>query len=190
MFLCPGCQRQPQYTIHMVENINEWKQLEAQFLQSQKMETVGRLAGEIAHDFNNLLTVLKGYSQLSLLGLKDDDPLKGNLREIKNATERAAQLTSQLLAFSRRQVLDMKVLDLNTVVRGLEKMLPRIIGEDIELITHLAEDLGRVKTDPSQIEQVLLNLVVNAKDAMPKGGKLILETNNVKLDENYALTHI
>jgi two-component system cell cycle sensor histidine kinase/response regulator CckA len=180
----------PQYTIHMIENINEWKQLEAQFLQSQKMETVGRLAGGIAHDFNNLLTVLKGYSQLSLLGLKDDDPLKGNLREIKNATERAAQLTSQLLAFSRRQVLDMKVLDLNTVVRGLEKMLRRLIDEDIELIIHLAEDLGRVKTDPSQIEQVLLNLAVNAKDAMPKGGKLILETNNVELDEEYASTHI
>jgi len=178
------------YTIHMVENINEWKQLEAQFLQSQKMETVGRLAGGVAHDFNNLLTVLKGYSQLSLLGLKDDDPLKGNLREIKNATERAAQLTSQLLAFSRRQVLDMKVLDLNTVVRGLEKMLRRIIGEDIDLIIHLAEALGRVKTDPGQIEQVLLNLVVNAKDAMPKGGKLILETNNVKLGENYASAHI
>ena len=180
----------PQYTIHMVENINEWKQLEAQFLQSQKMETVGRLAGGIAHDFNNLLTVLKGYSQLSILGLKDDDPLKGNIREIQNATERAAQLTSQLLAFSRRQVLDMKVLDLNTVVRGLEKMLRRIIGEDIEFITHLGEDLGRVKTDPGQIEQVILNLVVNAKDAMPKGGKLILETNNVQLDENFASTHM
>jgi two-component system cell cycle sensor histidine kinase/response regulator CckA len=180
----------PQYTIHMVENINEWKQLEAQFLQSQKMETVGRLAGGIAHDFNNLLTVLKGYSQLSLLGLKDDDPLKGNITEIRDATERAAQLTSQLLVFSRRQVLDMKVLDLNTVVRGLEKMLRRIIGEDIELITHLAEDLGRVKTDPSQIEQVVLNLAVNAKDAMPRGGKLILETDNVTLDENYASTHI
>jgi PAS domain S-box-containing protein len=180
----------PQYTIHMVENINEWKQLEAQFLQSQKMETVGRLAGGIAHDFNNILTVLKGYSQLSLLGLKDDDPLKGNIKEIQNATERAAQLTNQLLAFSRRQVLDMKVLDLNIVVRGLEKMLRRIIGENIELITHLDEDLGRVKTDPGQIEQVLLNLVVNAKDAMPKGGKLILETNNVQLDENYASTHL
>ena len=180
----------PQYTIHMVENINEWKQLEARFLQSQKMETVGRLAGMIAHDFNNLLTVLKGYSQLSLLGLKDDDPLKGNLREIENATERAAQLTGQLLAFSRRQVLDTKVLDLNTVVRGLEKMLRRIIGEDIELITHLGEDLGRVKTDPGQIEQVLLNLVVNAKDAMPDGGKLILETSHVELDEDYASTHL
>lgn len=180
----------PQYTIHMVENINEWKQLETQFLQSQKMETVGRLAGSIAHDFNNLLTILMGYSQLSLLGLKEDNPLKGNLQEIKSATERAAQLTNQLLAFSRRQVLNVKVLDLNTVVQGLEKMLRRIIGEDIELITHLAEGLGRVKTDPSQMEQVLLNLVVNAKEAMPNGGKLILETNHVELDENYARTHI
>jgi len=180
----------PQYTIHMIENINEWKKLETQFLQSQKMETVGRLAGGIAHDLNNLLTILMGYSQLSLLGLKEDHPLKGNLQEIKSATERAAQLTNQLLAFSRRQVLNMMVLDLNTVVRGMEKMLRRIIGEDIELITHLAEGLGRVKTDPSQIEQVLLNLVVNAKEAMPNGGKLILETNPVELDENYARTHI
>jgi len=180
----------PQYTIHMVENINEWKQLETQFLQSQKMETVGRLAGGIAHDFNNLLTILIGYSQLSLLGLKEDNPLKGNLQEIKSATERAAQLTHQLLVFSRRQVLDMKVLDLNTIMRGLEKMLRRIISEDIELITNLAEGLGRVKTDPGQIEQILLNLVVNAKEAMPNGGKLILETNHIELDENYARTHI
>ena len=180
----------PQYTIHMVENINEWKQLETQFLQSQKMETVGRLAGGIAHDLNNLLTVLSGYSQLSLIDIKEDDPLKGNLQEIKSATERAARLTRQLLAFSRRQVLDMRVLDLNTIVQGLEKMLRRIIGEDVELITDLAEDLGGVKTDPGQIEQVLLNLVVNAKDAMPEGGKLILETNNVELDEDYARTHI
>lgn len=180
----------PQYTIHMVENINEWKQLETQFLQSQKMETVGRLAGGIAHDLNNLLTVLSGYSQLSLLELKEDDPLKGNLQEIKSATERAAQLTRQLLVFSRRQGLDMKVLDLNTIVRGLEKMLRRIMGEDVQLITNLAEDLGSVKTDPAQIEQVLLNLLVNAKDAMLEGGKLILETNNVELDEDYARTHI
>jgi len=180
----------PQYTIHMVENINEWKQLETQFLQSQKMETVGRLAGGIAHDLNNLLTVLSGYSQLSLLELKEDDPLKGNLQEIKSATERAAQLTRQLLVFSRRQGLDMKVLDLNTIVRGLEKMLRRIMGEDVQLITNLAEDLGSVKTDPAQIEQVLLNLLVNAKDAMGEGGKLILETNNVGLDEDYARTHI
>jgi two-component system cell cycle sensor histidine kinase/response regulator CckA len=180
----------PQYTIHMVENINEWKQLETQFLQSQKMETVGRLAGGIAHDLNNLLTVLSGYSQLSLLELKEDDPLKGNLQEIKSATERAAQLTRQLLVFSRRQALDMKVLDLNTILRGLEKMLRRIMGEDIQLITNLAEDLGSVKTDPAQIEQVLLNLVVNAKDAMLEGGKLILETNNVELDEDYARTHM
>jgi PAS domain S-box-containing protein len=180
----------PQYTIHMVENINEWRQLETQFLQSQKMETVGRLAGGIAHDLNNLLTVLSGYSQLSLIDIKEDDPLKANLQEIKSATERAAQLTRQLLVFSRRQVLDMKVLDLNTIVQGLEKMLRRIIGEDVELIINLAEDLGGVKTDPGQIEQVLLNLVVNAKDAMPEGGKLILETNNVELDEDYARTHI
>jgi PAS domain S-box-containing protein len=180
----------PQYTIHMVANINEWKRLETQFLQSQKMETVGRLVSGIAHDLNNLLTVINGYSQLSLLGIEEDDPLKENLKEIERATERAARLTGQLLAFSRSEVLDLKVLDLNTIVRGLEKMLYRLIGEDIELLTHLAEDVGRVKTDSSQIEQVLLNLVVNAKDAMPNGGKLFLETNNVELDEDYARTHI
>jgi nitrogen-specific signal transduction histidine kinase/CheY-like chemotaxis protein len=174
----------------MIENINEWKQLESQFLQSQKMETVGRLAGGIAHDLNNLLTILMGYSQLSLFGLEEDNPLKGNLQEIKSATERAAQLTNQLLAFSRRQVLNVMVLDLNAIVQGMEKMLHRIIGEDIELITNLAEGLGRVKTDPSQIEQVLLNLVVNAKEAMPNGGKVILETDHVELDESYARTHI
>ncbi|OGP63982.1 MAG: hypothetical protein A2169_12915 [Deltaproteobacteria bacterium RBG_13_47_9] len=181
---------EPQYTIHMVEDINEWKRLETQFLQSQKMETVGRLAGGIAHDLNNLFTVLSGYSQLSLLGLKENDPLRENLEEIKRTTERAAELTHRLLAFSRRQILDMKALDLNTLVRGLEKMVGRIIGEDIELTTHLAEDLGRVKTDPGQIEQVILNLVVNARDAMPNGGKLILETSNVILNEDYARTHI
>ena len=180
----------PQYTIHMVANINEWKRLETQFLQSQKMETVGRLVSGIAHDLNNLLTVINGYSQLSLLGIEEDDPLKENLKEIERATERAARLTGQLLAFSRSEVLDLKVLDLNTIVRGLEKMLYRLIGEDIELLTHLAEDVGRVKTDSSQIEQVLLNLVVNAKDAMPNGGKLFLETNNVELDEDYARMHI
>lgn len=180
----------PQYSIHMVEDISEWKQLETQFLQSQKMETVGRLAGGIAHDLNNLFTVLSGYSQLSLLGLKEKDPLRENIEEIKKATDRASDLTHQLLAFSRRQALDMKVLDLNTLVRGLEKMLGRVIGEDIELITHLGDDLGRVKTDPHQIEQVILNLVVNARDAMPEGGKLVIKTGNIELDESYARTHI
>jgi len=181
---------EPEFAIFIVEDITERKQLESQLLQSQKMETVGRLAGGVAHDFNNLLTVVGGYTQLSLLGIGENDPLKGNLEEIRKATERAATLTRQLLAFSRRQVMDLKVIDLNAVVKDLDKMLRRIIGEDIELRTILANDLGRVKTDPGQIEQVILNLAVNARDAMPKGGALLLETTNIELDEDYARYHI
>jgi signal transduction histidine kinase len=153
------------------------------------MEAIGRLAGGIAHDFNNILTVIKGYSQLSLIGLKESDPIKGNMEEIRRATDRAADLIRHLLAFSRRQVMEMRVLDLNTILRDLEKMLHRVIGEDIELITFLADDLGRVKTDPGQIEQVIMNLAVNAKDAMPDGGKLTIETANLELDEGYARKH-
>lgn len=178
------------FTICMVEDITERKRLETQFFQSQKMETIGRLAGRIAHDFNNLLTVIKGYTQLSLNQIQEGDPCRENIEEIKGAAERAAELTNQLLAFSRRQILDMKVLDLNTIVRGLEKMMGRIIGEDIEMFTVLDDHLGRVKTDPGQIEQVILNLVVNARDAMPSGGKLAIETANVVLDEAYARAHI
>jgi nitrogen-specific signal transduction histidine kinase len=166
------------------------KILEEQFRQSQKMEAVGRLAGGIAHDFNNLLTVIKGYSQLSLLDLRESDILWGNIQEIQKATQRAADLTRQLLAFSRRQILDLKVLDLNTLLKDLNKMLRRIIGEDIELVTLLAEDLGRVRIDPGQFEQMILNLAVNARDAMVSGGKLTIETSNVELDEEYVRTHI
>ena len=164
--------------------------LQEQLRQSQKMEAIGCLAGGIAHDFNNLLTVIKGYSQLSSIELKEGDPLRGNIDEIQNATDRAASLTRQLLAFSRRQVMEMKVLDLNTLLRDLEKMLRRIIGEDIELAIQPAEDLGRVKADIGQIEQVIMNLAVNAKDAMPSGGKLTIETANVELDESYARSHV
>jgi two-component system cell cycle sensor histidine kinase/response regulator CckA len=164
--------------------------LRQQLLQSQRVEAIGRLAGGIAHDFNNLLTVIRGYSQLSLLELKEDDKLRENIEEVQKATQKASDLTRQLLAFSRRQIMDMKVLDLNTLLRDLNKMLRRVIGEDIELVTVLAEDLGRVKTDSGQIEQVILNLAVNARDAMPNGGKLILETTNVDLDEGYARAHV
>ena len=164
--------------------------LEEQLRQSQRMEAIGRLAGGIAHDFNNLLTVIRGYSQLSLLELKENDTLRGNIEEVQKATHRATDLTRQLLAFSRRQIMDMKVLDLNDLLEDLDKMLRRVIGEDIELVTFLAEDLGRVKTDPGQIEQVILNLAVNARDAMPDGGKLIIETRNVELDGRYARTHV
>jgi len=168
----------------------EMAELQEQLRQSQKIEAIGRLAGGIAHDFNNLLTVIKGYSQLSLLDLNESDPLWGNIQEIQKATQRAADLTRQLLAFSRRQILDLKVLDLNTLLKDLDKMLRRIIGEDIELVTLSAADLGRVKVDPGQIEQVVLNLAVNARDAMPSGGKLTIETANLELDEKYAETHM
>ncbi len=168
----------------------EMAALQEQLRQSQKMEAIGQLAGGIAHDFNNLLTVISGYSEFSLRELQGDSDLRENLEEIKKAAQRASDLTRQLLAFSRRQILEVKVLDLNIVLRDLDKMLRRVIGEDIELVTILAENLGRVKTDRGQIEQVIMNLSINAKDAIPTGGKLTIETANVKLDEEYAHSHI
>jgi len=174
----------------VAQDISERKKLEEQLLQSQKMEAVGRLAGGIAHDFNNLLTIISGYSQLSLSALEEGEPFRESFEQIQKATERAAALTRQLLAFSRRQIMEMRVLDLNTVLRDLEKLLRRVIGEDIELITILSEDLGRIKADHGQVEQVILNMAVNARDAMPAGGKFILETSNVELDEEYARSHI
>jgi signal transduction histidine kinase len=165
------------------------KQLEDQLRQAQKMESVGRLAGGIAHDFNNLLTIIAGYSQLGLELVSPKDPVAGHLGEIKRAADRAAELTRQLLAFSRRQVLSFQVINLNAIVTGMDRMLRRLIGEDVELETRLAPGLGRVKADPGQIEQVIMNLAINARDAMPWGGKLTLETRNVELDEKYAASH-
>ena len=164
--------------------------LQDQLRQSQKIEAIGRLAGGIAHDFNNLLTVIKGYSELSLIKLKEGDPLKENIEEIHRASQRATDLTQQLLAFSRRQILEFKVLDLNIILQDLDKMLHRLIGEDIELVYLLSDHLGKITTDPGQIEQMILNLAVNARDAMPSGGKLTIETANVELDETYAHSHI
>jgi PAS domain S-box-containing protein len=167
----------------------EMATLQEQVRQSQKMEAVGRLAGGVAHDFNNLLTVIKGYSQISLIELEEDMPLKENIEGIKEAADRAADLTRQLLAFSRRQVMEMKVLDLNPILKNMDKMLRRLLGEDIELLIHLAEDLGRVKVDVGQMEQVVMNLAVNARDAMPSGGRLTIETANAELDDTYTRSH-
>lgn len=163
---------------------------ERQLIQSQKLEAVGRLAGGISHDFNNLLTVILGYSDITLRQLGHEHPLRRNLEEIVRASERAAALTRQLLAFSRKQVMQPKVFGVNSVVIELEKMLRRMIGEDIELRVSLHPDLGNIKADPVQLEQVIMNLVVNARDAMPKGGKLTIETSNVYLDHTYATEHV
>jgi two-component system cell cycle sensor histidine kinase/response regulator CckA len=171
------------------EDITEHRALEQQFRQAQKMEAVGRLAGGIAHDFNNLLMVISGYSELLLDRVGPDPALRGPTQEIGKAAERATSLTRQLLAFSRKQMLAPKVIDLNLVVTESLKMLKRVIGEDIDLIMVPGGDLGAVKADPGQIEQVIMNLAVNARDAMPHGGKLTIETENVTLDQDYARYH-
>ncbi len=167
-------------------DVTERKHLEEQLRQSQKMEAVGRLAGGIAHDFNNLLTAIVGYSQLLLGRLEARNPMQEELEEIRKAGERAASLTRQLLAFSRKELLQPQVLDLNALVANIDKMLRRLIGEHIELVTMFGPQLERIEADPAQLEQVVLNLVVNARDAMPQGGRIVIETKNMDLDEAYA----
>lgn len=167
----------------VVRDITRRKQLEEHLRQSQKMEAIGRLAGGIAHDFNNLLTVIIGYTELLLHRLNNQHPLRKHIEEIYHAGERAAVLTRQLLAFSRKQVLQPKVLDLNQIIENMEKMLRPIIGEDVELIKLLVDDLGTVKADPGQIEQVIMNLAVNAREVMPQGGTLTIETKNIVLEK-------
>ncbi len=161
-----------------------------QLLHAQKMEAIGRLAGGIAHDFNNILSVILTCADMSLAQLEAAHPLHSELTEIRRAGERAADLTRQLLAFSRQQVMQPRVLDLSEVIRNMERMLRRILGEDVQLSVRAAPGLGRVRVDPSQVEQVLMNLVVNARDAMPQGGRLTIETTRVELDEGYAADHL
>jgi hypothetical protein len=170
-------------------DITERKLAEAKLAQSRKMESIGRLAGGVAHDFNNLLTVINGYSRLLLDKLSAADPLRAGLKEIHKAGERAAELTKQLLAFSRKQLLEPRVLDLNHVVREMRAMLERLVGEDVEVRVELSAQAGTVRADPRQVEQVIMNLVVNARDAMPHGGKLLIETAGVELDASDAPSH-
>jgi signal transduction histidine kinase/CheY-like chemotaxis protein len=171
-------------------DVTEHQQLEEEFRQAQKMEAVGRLAGGVAHDFNNLLTIISGYAQLALDFLEPESQLRPYVDEILRAGDRASGLVRRLLAFTRRQSMEPQVLDLNGVVKGTEKMVRRLIGEDIEVVTALPPGLGMVRSDPAQLEQVIFNLSVNARDAMPNGGKLIIETANVELDQAYAGTHL
>ena len=173
----------------LIEDVTEKRRLQEQFLQAQKMEAVGRLAGGIAHDFNNLLTVINGYSELLLKMAGSSHPWFDKIAQIKKAGERASALTSQLLAFSRKQIIQPKLLNLNHVLHELEKMLKRLIGEDIELQIFYDEHLGTIKADPTQIEQVIMNLIVNARDAMPKGGKLTIELKNQLVDSTFINKH-
>jgi signal transduction histidine kinase/CheY-like chemotaxis protein len=175
--------------IAIKRDLTEEKQLQAQFLQAQKMEIVGRLAGGIAHDFNNLLTVINGTAEFGVTALKESDPLRGDFLQIQQAGTRAATLTRQLLAFSRRQIMTLDVLNLKTIIDEMQGMLQRLIGEDIDLVVAPGKDVGNVRADAGQIEQVVLNLAVNARDAMPRGGRLTIEMQNVDLDDTYAVLH-
>lgn len=171
-------------------DITERRKLEQQLLQSQKMDAIGRLAGGVAHDFNNLLTVIIGYSELLLYQLQPNDPIRSSIQDIHKAAERAASLTSQLLAFGRKQIFQTKIIDLNSLIVNLEKMLGRLLGEDVEIKVSQSLDLKKIVADPSKIEQVIINLALNAREAMPEGGKLIITMANVELDEQYTREHI
>jgi PAS domain S-box-containing protein len=174
----------------IIVDITERKQLETQLQQARRMEAIGRLAGGIAHDFNNLLTIIKGYAELASKRAKITPELHTDIERIEDASERAGTLVRQLLAFSRRQVLQPKLVDLNGIVLGLDKLLRRLMDENIQMATLPGNNIGTIKADPGQIEQVIMNLVVNARDAMPKGGRLTVETSDVELDAMYASTHV
>jgi PAS domain S-box-containing protein len=171
-------------------DVSDTRRLEQQLRDAQKMDALGKLAGGVAHDFNNLLSVILGYSSMMAAELAAGDPMRADIDEIHAAGERATGLTRQLLSFSRQQMLSPKVVNLNDIVRGMENLLRRIIGEDVDLTTTMAPDLGKALVDPGQIEQIIMNLAVNARDAMPRGGKLTIETANIDLDLPYAAGHL
>jgi signal transduction histidine kinase/two-component SAPR family response regulator len=173
----------------LFRNVTDRRHLEEQFQHSQKMDAIGQLAGGVAHDFNNLLTIIIGFASILMSRFSADEPGRQEVEEIEKAGRRAASLTGQLLAFSRKQMMRMEELDLNTIILEMEKMLRRIIGEDIELVTLLEPALALIKVDHGQMSQVIMNLAVNARDAMPQGGKLLITTSTVELDEGYALSH-
>jgi two-component system, cell cycle sensor histidine kinase and response regulator CckA len=178
------------FGIAFVSDISQRKQLEEQLVHAQKMEAVGRLAGGVAHDFNNMLTVISGYNRMILDELSPLDPLHDYAEEIAKAAERAGAITNQLLAFSRRQVIQPRVINVNTVLAQTEKMLRRLLGEDIQLTLNLPDGVGNIQADPNQIEQAIVNLAVNSRHAMPTGGHIVIETGNVHLDEDYIKTHL
>jgi two-component system, cell cycle sensor histidine kinase and response regulator CckA len=179
-----------QHLISVVEDITEWRTLEAQVRQASKMDALGQLAAGIAHDFNNLLSVIISYSEMLAEGLKQGDPMRADLNEIRGAGGRAVTLTSQLLAFSRQQVLQPTLVNLGEVILGMENILRRLIGANVELITTGSRNMDGILVDPGQMEQVLMNLVVNARDAMPSGGKVTIEAADVVLDAKYAAEHV
>jgi signal transduction histidine kinase len=170
-------------------DVTDKKNLEFQLQQSQKLEAVGTLTGGVAHDFNNLLTTILGYSQLDIMAKEEGDPDRESIEAIYEASVKASELVQQLLAFSRKQVMDIKVVNLNSLVTNISKMLKRLIGEDIEFDMLINDGIGNIKADPGQVEQIVMNLVVNARDAMPSGGNLYLESDSVELDEEYCKTH-
>ena len=184
-----GATGEPERAVGVSMDVTDRRSLEAQYQQAQKMEAIGRLAGGVAHDFNNLLTAILGYSELLLTDLAPDDPRRADLEEIQRAGSLGAGLTRQLLAFSRKQIIEPQSLDLNAIVEGMKPMLTRLIGEDVTVSVQTTSGLAAVLADPAQVEQIVMNLAVNARDAMPQGGKLMIATANVELDEHYAATH-